>query len=617
MRDDIQLLRGFAVLAVILFHLFPQVFRNGYLGVDIFFIISGYVVTPKLIAIFKNSLRKEIQKNLISFYKIRYYRLAPALTIVLIFFSLIMLVIGPLQEQRYSTAQGLSALVLTANLYAAKVSANNYFQPNPNAFLHTWSLSVEEQIYLLLPITILCMYPIFKKLKYMYVCIFITITIFAYIMYIILLSNFLPTTISNGALYYSLIFRLWEFGLGACMSLTENKYIRIRQKFIFFTLFLLIIFLPISSAYLYPEITCLLTLLYINNRFEFKDKKVYAKVFIWLGNRSYSLYLVHLPITFILEHIMLLIDVNRILVSALALIITLIFGNSCWRNVERRYRISENKLPIITAKKSVIFFTFLPLVILIVLRFGAVNYYFLASTPEIQGTISCPAKIYGFCTNNIVESKRTILLIGDSHAAAISRTFNNLMTKAEIKGVLISGRGCQIYESVENLLNDGCRDYRIKVLNYLKMNPKTEVLLFQRSSSIEFNTMKNDDLYLKGILKGLQEIQRYASKVYVLGPNPEFPSGFSQGTFLDLFNEQGDFPRNKMIQNSFSDGNYFSNILVKNNIVYFDLSNKFCTDTKCIYKQENRFLFWDENHLSVDGAEFIKSSISSILGIRK
>ena len=93
MRDDIQLLRGFAVLAVILFHLFPQVFRNGYLGVDIFFIISGYVVTPKLIAIFKNPLRKEIKKNLISFYKIRYYRLAPTLAIVLIFFSLIMLVI--------------------------------------------------------------------------------------------------------------------------------------------------------------------------------------------------------------------------------------------------------------------------------------------------------------------------------------------------------------------------------------------------------------------------------------------------------------------------------------------------------------------------------------------
>jgi peptidoglycan/LPS O-acetylase OafA/YrhL len=286
----------------------------------------------------------------------------------------------------------------------------------------------------------------------MYIYIFITITIFAYITYIILLSNFLPTTISNGALYYSLIFRLWEFGLGACLSLTGNKYIKIRHKFVFFTLFLFIIFLPISSAYLYPEITCLLTLLYINSRFEFKDKKVYAKVFIWLGNRSYSLYLVHLPVTFILEHIPLLIGVNKIIVSVLALIFTLIIGNFCWRNVERRYRISGNKIPIITAKKSVIFFTFLPLVILTVFRFGAVNYYFLATTPEIQGTISCPAKIYGFCTNNIVESKRTVLLIGDSHAAAISRTFNNLMTKAEIEGVVISGRGCQIYESIENLL---------------------------------------------------------------------------------------------------------------------------------------------------------------------
>jgi peptidoglycan/LPS O-acetylase OafA/YrhL len=613
MRNDIQLLRGFAVLAVILFHLFPQVFHNGYLGVDMFFVISGYVVTPKLISIFKNPSRKEIKKNLFNFYKIRYYRLAPTLAIVLIFFSLIMLVIGPLQEQRYSTAQGISALVLSGNLYAAKVSANNYFQPNPNPFLHTWSLSVEEQIYLLLPIFILCLYPIVKRLKY--ISIFIALTIFAYIIYFILLSNFLPTEVSDGALYYSLIFRLWEFGLGACLSLTGTKYFSFKQKFIFFTLLPFIIFLPVSSAYLYPEITCLVTLLYINNRFEFKEKTSGTKVFIWLGNRSYSLYLVHLPITFILEHIPLLIGIYKIIVSALALIFTLIVGNFCWSNIEERYRISGNRIPIFTVKKSVIFFTFLPLALLTVFRFGAVNYYGLAPIPEIQGTISCPTKVNGICTNNIVESRRTVLLIGDSHAAAISTTFNDLMTKAQIEGVVISGRGCQIYERIENISNDGCRDYRIKVLDYLKMHPKTEVLVFQRSSSIEFNKMKNDTLYLQGLLKGLQEIQRYSSKLYVLGPNPEFPSGLSQGSFLGLFYRQGDFPREKMIQNSFSDGDYFLKTLTKNNIIYSDISNKFCSDTKCKYKHENKYLFWDENHLSLDGAKFIKSSISILLNV--
>lgn len=613
MRDDIQLLRGFAVLAVILFHLFPQVFRNGYLGVDIFFVISGYVVTPKLIAIFKNPSRKAIQTNLITFYKNRYYRLAPTLAIVLVSFSLILLVIGPLQEQRFSTAQSISALVLSANFYAAQVSANNYFQPNPNPFLHTWSLSVEEQIYLLLPIAILCIQPIAKKLRWIHL--FIAITIFSYVIYFVLLSNFLLTGFSNGALYYSLIFRLWEFGLGASLSLTGTKYFKFRRKFIFIALFSFMIFLPVQSAYLYPELACLLTLLFINNRFKFKEKTGIEKVLIWMGNRSYSLYLVHLPITFTLDHIPVFIGRNRILVSALALIFTLIVGNFCWRNVEQKYRIIGTRVPIITAKKSFVFFTFLPLAVLIVLRFGAVNNYFLAPTAEIQGTVSCPAKNNGVCTNGIVESTRTVLLIGDSHAAAISRTFNNLMKEAKLKGVVISGRGCQIYESIENLSKDGCRDYRVKLLNYLKMHPKTEVLLFQRSSSIEFNAMKNDVLYLQGVLKGMLEIKQYSSKLYVLGPNPEFPSGLSQGTFLGLFHKEGYFPRNKMIQNSFSDGEYFLNTLKRNHINYFDTSNKFCSATKCKYKQENKYLFWDENHLSLDGAEFIRSSISILLNI--
>ena len=613
MRDDIQLLRGLSVLAVILFHLSPSIFHNGYLGVDIFFVISGYVVTPKLIAIFNASSKKEIKKNLINFYKIRYYRLAPALAIVLIFFSLVMLLIGPLQEQRYSTAQGISALVLSANLYAARVSADNYFQPNPNSFLHTWSLSVEEQIYLIIPLAMLCLYPIIKKVKYL----FIIITIFAYSIYFILLSNFdfFSIEASSGALYYSLIFRIWEFGLGGCLIFMKNSSFRINHKTLFLALFILIVLLPVPSPYLYPETACFLTLLYINSRFEFNESKSCTKIFIWLGNRSYSLYLVHLPISFILGHTQMLIGVSKLLVNIFSLITTFVIGNFCWKGFEQRYRITKDKVPRLKAKKSILLFTFLPLVVLVIFRVFAVNYYFLASEPEIQGTISCPTKIDGYCSNNVVDSERTVLLIGDSHAASISRTFSNLMSNSNIKGVVISGRGCQVYKRIKDLEKGGCLDYRIKVIDYLKAHPGTEVLLFQRSSSIEFNKTKDDTLYLQGVIEGLQEIQIFASKVYVLGPNPEFPSGFSQGTFLGLFNEQGYFPKNKMIQNSFLDGDYLRKILKNKDIIYLDSTNTFCSKSKCIYKQEDKFLFWDENHLSLDGAEFMRSSIARILDV--
>lgn len=612
-RKDIQLLRGFAVLAVILFHLFPKVFHNGYLGVDIFFVISGYVVTPKIIDVFKHHSRKEILKNLLVFYKIRYYRLAPTLAIVLIFFSLVTLIIGPLQEQRFSSAQGISALLFSANLYAARVSANNYFQPNPNSFLHTWSLSAEEQIYFLVPIVIFCLYPIVKQVKK----IMITVTIISYLMYISLLGNlsFLPTEISHGALYYSLIFRLWEFGLGSCLSVIDTKNSKFTGRGIFFVPFILLILSPFSSAFVFPEVACFISLLYLNNRFEINEKFAGNKMLIWMGNRSYSLYLVHLPVTFILNHLTLLIDTNIILLGALSLVITLILGNFFWKNFEQNYRITDDKKPLITTKKSLIVFTIMPLVMMLVLRVGAVNYYFLTSSPDLQGTVSCPARIDGVCTNNIVNSKRTVLLIGDSHAAAISRMFNSVLSDANINGLVISGRGCQIFERVELLLDGGCRDYRIQVIKYLEMHPGTEVLLFQRSSSIEFNTIKNDSLYMRGVFRGLQQIKSYASKVYVLGPNPEFPPGFSQGTFLGLFSNEGYFERDKMVRNSFYDGNYFLKTLGKNGIRYFDTSEIFCNYEKCKYKHKNKFLYWDENHLSLDGAEFLRSAIVKLLEV--
>ena len=154
-RPDVQALRGLAVLSIVLFHANEKYFPLGYLGVDVFFVISGFVVTPLMVRIFTSAeinCKKRIT-NLLLFYRRRFYRLAPALALTLTISTLaIFLFDAPNYHQRFAR-QGIATLLLLGNIGAYRYSGD-YFAPNPNPLLHTWSLSVEEQIYLFLPLVL-------------------------------------------------------------------------------------------------------------------------------------------------------------------------------------------------------------------------------------------------------------------------------------------------------------------------------------------------------------------------------------------------------------------------------------------------------------------------------
>ena len=152
-RSDIQALRGLAVFAVVLFHAKESYFPLGYLGVDVFFVISGFVVTPLILGIFtdrSNGVGEHLS-NLIYFYKRRFYRLAPALAAVLTISAVLVFFFGPIADHQRFARQGMATLLLVGNFGATRYSGD-YFSPNPNPLVHTWSLSVEEQIYIFLPL---------------------------------------------------------------------------------------------------------------------------------------------------------------------------------------------------------------------------------------------------------------------------------------------------------------------------------------------------------------------------------------------------------------------------------------------------------------------------------
>lgn len=607
-RADIQILRGISVLAVILFHLDPQRFPNGYLGVDAFFVVSGFVVGPMVLRIFEKSPFRTTRTKWILFYKTRFFRLAPALGATLGLSAFFLFLVGPIQDQRYFSAQGIAAIFLLSNVQAARLSGDNYFQPNPNPLLHTWSLSIEEQIYFIFPTLMLFAFVFFKKrIQFVPKVIFVI----CYLIYFFVLRQETPSLIdlTPGQLYYSPIFRLWEFAIGAMLGIGSSRRIPKYYFFITFPILTILIFSRVEIGIFSPEVVCILIAVLLASESTSKQTNRFARTLAWTGDRSYSIYLVHLPIIYINKHSQYVPQINHRFFLIISIIEILLAGQLLWRFIEYRFRIKFSEQSRLTWTKGTLIFTLVPLILLSAVRIGSTNYYGFTDEPKIQGTISC-LKLgkFGECNSPVDNPKGKYLLLGDSHAAALSQTFISVMNSHGIYAVVMSGRGCQTYgTSVSNL---GCGEYRTGALEYLQANPGTQVLVVQRSSSIQ--SIEPYDEYLHKIVIGLKEISKFASKVTVLGPNPEFPIGNSQGYFFDLIKKQGEFPKNKMIRNPFQDNEFYQANLNRHGIDYVSTSNMFCKKAACVYKVNNRLLYWDEDHLSLDGAKYLSPLLVSL-----
>ena len=148
-RPEIDGLRAFAVVAVIINHFNKDILPGGYLGVDIFFVISGYVITSSLFG----RPSKDFKDFISGFYERRIKRLVPALSAAVLITSIAICLFNP--APGLSLRTGLTSLFGLSNLYLLKQSTDYFAQSTElNVFTHTWSLGVEEQFYILFPFLI-------------------------------------------------------------------------------------------------------------------------------------------------------------------------------------------------------------------------------------------------------------------------------------------------------------------------------------------------------------------------------------------------------------------------------------------------------------------------------
>ena len=177
-RAEIDGLRALAVIPVIFFHAGFSLFSGGFVGVDVFFVISGYLITTIII--------KELNNNtfsLISFYERRARRILPALIFVILISSIISFIFLTRSELASYFKSVISTLLFFSNFHFYKNSP--YFQSESDLepLLHTWSLSIEEQFYIIFPITLLLFHKFFKK--YIFLMLIFGFEIIIYIIKII------------------------------------------------------------------------------------------------------------------------------------------------------------------------------------------------------------------------------------------------------------------------------------------------------------------------------------------------------------------------------------------------------------------------------------------------
>ena len=205
-RPDLDLLRGVAIFMVVLFHIFPSSYHGGFIGVDIFFVISGFIITK---VIFERKYSSNLQ-FLLDFYSRRIKRILPALLTYVLVVSLVLSLY--VYEPFVYLKTGFFAIFGFSNIFLASRTTQYFSETTDlNPFAQTWSLGVEEQFYILFPLLcILCAFALRKQKKF-----------FSFLIAVFSFSSFLLFFSSSDiqSIYFLPQFRFWEIGFGSILFL--------------------------------------------------------------------------------------------------------------------------------------------------------------------------------------------------------------------------------------------------------------------------------------------------------------------------------------------------------------------------------------------------------------
>ncbi len=424
-RPEIDGLRAFAVVPVILFHAGFNLFSGGFVGVDIFFVISGYLITTIII--------EDLEQNTFSlahFYERRTRRILPALFFVIfacIPFAWIWML--PVQMEDFSKSIIFVIFFSSNILFAQEI---DYFDRDAeeNPLLHTWSLAVEEQYYFIFPIALLLCWR-FGKSK-----VFWAIVVLAGVSLALSEAGWRYNANAN---FYFTPSRAWELFAGSVAAfIVQKRGIKSNDVFslagliaILYAIFFYDKTTPFPSAYaLIPVIGIFLILLYAGSE-TFTAKFLSAKLFISVGLVSYSAYLWHQPLLAFAK--IRLEQEPDFTTIVFILVATALLSLLTWRYIERPFRDREK-----ISKKGLL--TVLSVSVLLLLSFAIMGDKTKGFRKETNSEILPPPLQTGHVIN------QPLFVFGDSHAEHLIpglEKFNNGKT------IDMTSPGCIPFRNVD------------------------------------------------------------------------------------------------------------------------------------------------------------------------
>jgi peptidoglycan/LPS O-acetylase OafA/YrhL len=602
-RPDIDGLRAVAVLSVFVYHLYPQRFPAGGIGVDVFLVISGFLIGGILL----REARDE-EFSLVRFYERRVRRIAPAF--------LVMIAI--------TTGLGLGLLlpsdliVLSNASIAAVLSASNfYFWQTADYFntkaadiaqLHTWSLGVEEQFYLIAPLLIMTIQR--KAPQYMKVALCIATAVsFAFSVWEVGES---PT----GAFYLPHS-RAWELLVGVLLNLFPLTFLRVhRAREIAVWLGaagLAISFIVIRPSDGFPGyaavLPCLSTALIIGAGQQGQTslgRLLSFKPVLFVGLISYSLYLWHWPaIVFVRQYFVIAGMPLKYLPIPLAL--SFIAATASWRFVERPFRskhIGRRTVFSLAAAFSIALIGMnavisgangfpqrVPIAALAFDHFGD-NY---PSNQFNYGNcfVSLKEPLSTFGRDCLVSplGTRPILLLGDSHAGMYRQALAGTIDTPILEAAAV---GCHLEIDATGRRDSKCATLMKKVMATLpSMGPLRGIVLSSRWHDLDTNTL--------GML--VENLKRYGP-VYLIGPVPEYDMSLPKLLAMGAIKANPHIADKHLILNRKIESKLVG-VAAAHDVIYLSPIQVMCKASKCMTMLGDDPMYQDKDHLTSEGASFV------------
>jgi peptidoglycan/LPS O-acetylase OafA/YrhL len=614
-RRDIQLYRALAVIAVIIYHFNEALLPFGYLGVDLFFVISGFLITKQLLEL---SNKKKLKLSV--FYFKRFKRILPSLATSTIF----TLTIGFYNlsiEHFYELLRGIKySYLFVGNIFFSQTMDYFTIDSKRNLIINLWSLSVEEQFYILFPLIIIIGGKLFKsKYQYKFFLILFLLSLFG-------LSEAIYTKLSlskiffsfDNYLFYSPFSRAFQFLTGSlAASITSRKILRFSK----YNRFFLVALLPTLYFELLSFNQILITLLaffLMINQFELSDRKINT-VFVHIGNISFSLYLFHQPILAGIRNHIFYANVNSesfislknipFVISVLFLIYLISLIN--YLLIEQTYRkvslfsFSSFKF-ILISSVIILSFTIYPKNLVSFFNKTTFNIEAVDQTYRTKpGTNYLINKNNQMCIDQdsitsacrFGTGKKHIYILGDSSISSLVSGFLDTETLKDFT----------IYEYTKS----GC----YPVINICSFKPNTtfytDALSISDSIILMGGVFKDEfgNVEEQNLKETTNLLISNNNKVILLGymPSPKFDELMYYKKTSSLIVSKNSLHFQNEYQSYLKFDNFIndSELLNDPNFHYVEIFNAFCRTNTCDYTENGNYFFIDGVHLSHYGAKAI------------